>query len=81
MRFRPRDSREELPGTVIRLSTAPVLPANLAIPTSALSPGSYHITVAVPKLAHGCLIGRTGRVLLDAGPPKGRVFPLPEAKS
>src|SRR6266478_1978744 len=72
VRFRPRDGREELPGTVIRLSAAPLLPANLAIPSSALTPGSYHITVAVPKLAQGCLIGRTGRVFFDNGPLEGQ---------
>ena len=81
VRFRPRDGHEELPGTVIRLSAASVLPANLAIPSSALTPGSYHLTVVVPKLAQGCLIGRTGRVFLDAGTPKGQFFPLPEAES
>jgi multidrug resistance efflux pump len=81
VRFRPRDSREELPGTVIRLSAASVLPANLAIPSSALTPGSYHVTVAVPKLGDGCLIGRTGRVFFDAGPPRDQVFPLPDAES
>jgi hypothetical protein len=64
--FRPRDGRE-LPGTVIRLSAASVLPANLAIPSSALPPGSYHITVAVPELGQGCLIGRTGRMFFDNG--------------
>src|SRR5262252_2036201 len=53
VRFRPRDGREELPGTVIRLSAASALPANLAIPSSALTPGSYHLTVAVPKLGQG----------------------------
>jgi multidrug resistance efflux pump len=68
VRFRPRDGREELPGTVIRLSAASALPANLAIPSSALTPGNYHITVAVPKLRQGCLIGRTGRVFFDALP-------------
>src|SRR5262249_24811707 len=81
VRFRPRDGREELPGTVIRLSAASALPANLAIPSSALTPGSYHLTIAVPKLGQGCLLGRTGRVFFDAGPPKGQVFRLPEAES
>jgi hypothetical protein len=65
VRFRPRDGREELPGTVVRLSAATVVQANLAIPSSALTPGSYHVTVAVPKLAQGCLIGRKGRVFFD----------------
>jgi multidrug resistance efflux pump len=81
VRFRPRDGREELPGTVIRLSAASAFPANLAISSSALTPGSYHLTIAVPKLAQGCLIGRTGRVLFDAGSPKGQVLPLPGAES
>jgi multidrug resistance efflux pump len=65
VRFRPRDGREELPGMVVRLSAATVLPANLAIPSSALTPGSYHVTAAVPKLSQGCPIGRTGRVFFD----------------
>jgi multidrug resistance efflux pump len=67
VRFRPRDGREELPGTVIRLSAASGSPANLAIRSTALPPGSYHVTVAVPKLGQGCLIGRTGRVFFDNG--------------
>jgi multidrug resistance efflux pump len=62
VRFRPRDGREDLPGTVIRLSAASASPANLAIPSSTLTPGSFHVTVVVPKLGQGCLIGRTGRV-------------------
>jgi multidrug resistance efflux pump len=65
VRFRPRDGREELPGTVTRLTAARALPANLAIPSSALTPGSFHVTVVVPKLAQGCLIGRTGRIFFD----------------
>jgi multidrug resistance efflux pump len=65
VRFRPRDGREELPGTVVRLSAATVSQTNLAIPSSVLTPGSYHVIVAVPKLAQGCLIGRTGRVFFD----------------
>jgi multidrug resistance efflux pump len=65
VRFRPRDGREELPGTVIRLSAASASPANLAIQSSALAPGSFHVTVVVPKLGQSCLIGRTGRVFFD----------------
>jgi multidrug resistance efflux pump len=65
VRFRPRDGREELPGTVTRLSAASASPSNLAIPSSALTPGSYHVTAVVPKLGQGCLIGRTGRVFFD----------------
>jgi multidrug resistance efflux pump len=81
VRFRSRDGRRDLPGMVTRLSAASVLSANLAIPSSALPPGSYHLTVAVSNLAQGCLIGRTGRVFFDAGPPKRQVFPPPEAES
>jgi multidrug resistance efflux pump len=77
VRFRPRDGREELPGTVIRLSAASVLPANLAIPSSALTPGGYHVTVAVPKLGQGCLIGRTGRLLFDNRPLEDQVVSRP----
>jgi multidrug resistance efflux pump len=65
VRFRPRDGREELPGTVTRLSAASASPSNLAISGSALTPGSYHVTVVVPKLGEGCLIGRTGRMFFD----------------
>jgi multidrug resistance efflux pump len=65
VRFRPRDSREELPGKVTHLSAASNSPANLAIPSSALTLGSYHVTVVVPKLSRGCPIGRTGRVFFD----------------
>jgi hypothetical protein len=72
--FRPRDSRQELPGTVIRLSAGSVLLANLAIPSSALTPGSYHLAVAAPKLAQDCLIGRPGRVLLDDRHRKAESF-------
>jgi multidrug resistance efflux pump len=77
VRFRPRDGREELPGTVIRLSAASLLPANLAIPSFALTPGSYHVTVAVPKLGQGCLIGRTGRVFFDNVPLEDQALSLP----
>lgn len=65
VRFRPRDGREELPGTVTHLSAASASASNLAISSSALTPGSYHVTVVVPKLGQGCLIGRTGRVFFD----------------
>jgi multidrug resistance efflux pump len=37
VRFRPRDGREELPGTVTRLSAASGSSANLALPSSALT--------------------------------------------
>jgi hypothetical protein len=50
---------------VTRLSAATASPSNLAISSSALTPGSYHVTVVVPKLGEGCLIGRTGRVFFD----------------
>jgi len=80
VRFRPRDSHEELPGTVIRLSATAVLPANLAILSSALGPGSYHLTISVPKLAEGCLIGRTGRLFFGDGPLEGQVLALPDGR-
>jgi multidrug resistance efflux pump len=75
VRFRPRDSHEELPGRVIRLR-ASVSPANLAIPSPALTPGSYHVTIAVPKLGQGCLIGRTGRVFFDNVPLEDQALSL-----
>jgi multidrug resistance efflux pump len=74
VRFRPRDDREELPGTVTRLSAASASPANLAIPSFALTPGSYHVTAVVPKLGQGCPIGRTGRVFFDDVVLEPRLF-------
>jgi multidrug resistance efflux pump len=66
--FHPREGRE-LPGTVIRLSDASAAPVNLAIQPSGLVGGSYHITVALPKLAgrRGCPVGLTGRVSFNDG--------------
>ena len=80
-RFQPRDGQEDLPGRVIRLSAASALPTNLAVPRSAAMRESYHVTVAVPKLAEaqGCMVGRPGRVFFDGGPLESQVFPLPEA--
>jgi multidrug resistance efflux pump len=68
--FHPREGREDLPGTVIRLSDASATPANFAIQPSGLVRGSYHhITVAVPKLAawRDCPVGLTGRVSFKDG--------------
>ena len=56
--FHPREGREDLPGTVIRLSDASAIPVNLAIQPSGLVRGSHHITVAVLKLAARRLPGR-----------------------
>jgi multidrug resistance efflux pump len=81
VRLRPRDGRDELPGMVVRLSTAAVLPANLAIPSSALTPGSYHITVAVPQLSPGCLIGRTATCFSTTSHWKIKPFLCPEPES
>jgi multidrug resistance efflux pump len=69
-RFLLRDSNEELPGTVVRLTGASASPANFAIQPSLLVRESYHVTVFVPKLAEGgsCMVGRTGRVIFDAAP-------------
>jgi multidrug resistance efflux pump len=69
-RFQPRDGREDLPGRIVRLTDASAVPANLAIQPSAPMGGSYHVTVAVPKLAegHGCMVGRPGRVSFNDAP-------------
>ena len=69
-RFQPRDGREDLPGRIISLTGPSASPANLAIQPSAPMWGSYHVTVAVPKLAegHGCMVGRPGRVYFNDGP-------------
>ena len=69
-RFQPRGGREDLPGTVVRLRDAS--PANLAIQPSAPVQGSYHVMVAVPKLAEGCgcMVGLTGRVSFNNSWPE-----------
>jgi multidrug resistance efflux pump len=69
-RFQPRDGREDLPGRIISLTGPSGSPANLAIRLRASMRESYHVTVAVPKLAegHGCMVGRTGRVFFNDGP-------------
>ena len=69
-RFRPRGGWEDLPGTVVRLRDAS--PANLAIQPSAHLQGSYHVMVAVPKLAagRGCTVGLTGRVAFNDSSPE-----------
>jgi multidrug resistance efflux pump len=66
-RFQLRDRQEDLPGRVIRLTAASASPANLAIQPAAPTRESYHVTVAVPKLAEGqgCMVGRTGRLFFD----------------
>jgi multidrug resistance efflux pump len=71
-RFLPRDGRESFPGRVVRLTGISASPANLAIQPSMLLRESYHVTVAVPKLADGqdCMVGRTGRVIFDDIPVK-----------
>jgi multidrug resistance efflux pump len=69
-RFQPLGSREDLPGTVVRMRDAS--PANLAIQPSAPVQGSYHVMVAVPKLAkgRGCMVGLTGRVSFNDSWPE-----------
>jgi multidrug resistance efflux pump len=76
-RFRPRGSREDLPGTVVRLRDA--LPASLAIQPSAPVQGSYHVIVAVPKRAEGlgCLVGVTGRLSFDRSWPEAIAVTAP----
>jgi multidrug resistance efflux pump len=69
-RFQPLGGREDLPGTVVRLREAS--PASLAIQPSAPVQGSYHVRVAVPRLAEGrgCMVGLTGRVSFNDSRPK-----------
>src|SRR4029077_4480490 len=76
-RFRPRGSREDLPGTVVRLRDA--LPASLAIQPSPPRAGSYHVIVAVPKRAEGlgCLVGVTGRLSFDRSWPEAIAVTAP----
>jgi multidrug resistance efflux pump len=67
-RFLPRGGREEMTGQIIRLSR--VSPSNLAIQISAAAGETYHVTVAMPKLAEGgsCPVGRTGILKFDDDP-------------
>src|ERR1700674_3175386 len=80
-RFHPSDGQEDLPGRVIRLTTASASPANLAIQPPVLMRESYHVTVAVPKLSEGqgCMVGRTGRVFFNDGPLEAMAAPVPAA--
>ena len=80
-RFQPRDSREGLPGRITRLTGPSASPANLAIQPSASMRESYHVTVAVPKLAegHGCMVGRPGRVFFNDGPLEAMAALAPAA--
>jgi multidrug resistance efflux pump len=69
-RFQPGGGGKDLPGAVVRLRDA--FPANLAIQPSAHVQGSYHVMVAVPKLAEGrgCMVGLTGRVSFNDSWPE-----------
>jgi multidrug resistance efflux pump len=80
-RFQPRDGRENLPGRIIRLIGPSASPANFAIQPSAPLRDSYHVTVAVPKLAegHGCMVGRPGRVFFNDGPREAMAALTPPA--
>jgi multidrug resistance efflux pump len=80
-RFQPREGHEDLPGRVIRLTGASASPANLAIQPSVLLRESYHVTVAVPRLAEGrgCMVGRTGRVIFEDGPVEASAASGPKA--
>jgi hypothetical protein len=80
-RFQPRDGRENLPGRIIRLIGPSASPANFAIQPSAPLRDSYHVTVAVPKLAegHGCMVGRPGRVFFNDGPLEAMAALAPAA--
>ena len=80
--FHPREGREDLPGTVIRLSDSSAAPANLAIQPSGLVRGSHHITVAVPKLGgqRGCPVGLTGRVSFNDGRLEAMAATAPTAR-
>jgi multidrug resistance efflux pump len=62
--FEPNDGGEPISGTVVNLTGAAGAPANLAINPDALSKEPYRVTVAiVDAAAHGCTVGRTGRVV------------------
>jgi hypothetical protein len=69
-RFLPHGDRQELLGEITRFTR--VSRSSLAIQPSTASGETYHVTVSMPKLAEGesCLIGRTGRLKFDSGPPE-----------
>ncbi|WP_025038193.1 HlyD family secretion protein [Bradyrhizobium sp. DOA9] len=62
--FEPNDGGAPISGTVVNLTGAAGAPANLAINPDALSKEPYRVTVALADAAaHGCTVGRTGRVV------------------
>ena len=67
--FTFREDGDPMLGHVVQLTGFAAAPANLAIAPSALRAESYRVTVDVPDVAtgDGCAVGRTGRVVFDAG--------------
>ncbi|MBR1133967.1 HlyD family secretion protein [Bradyrhizobium iriomotense] len=62
--FEPNDGGAPISGTVVNLTGAAGAPANLAINPDALSKEPFRVTVALADAAaHGCTVGRTGRVV------------------
>jgi multidrug resistance efflux pump len=80
-RFQPRDSQGQLIGRVILLTPTSATPANQAIQPSAPMRTMYLVTVTIPKLAEGqgCMIGRTGRMFFNDGPPEAMAMAAPAA--
>lgn len=72
--FRPADGSEEVSGTIVNLTGAAGVVANLAISPDVLSKEPYRVTVSVPQLSGGdCKVGRTGRVIFDGAPKPATV--------
>ncbi|MBB4374722.1 multidrug resistance efflux pump [Bradyrhizobium sp. cir1] len=62
--FEPNDGGAPISGTVVNLTGAAGAPANLAINPDALNKEPFRVTVALADAAaHGCTVGRTGRVV------------------
>jgi multidrug resistance efflux pump len=70
-RFIPADGSAEVRGTVVNLTGAAGVVANLAISPDALNKEPYRVTVSMPHEGAGasdCKVGRTGRVIFDSAP-------------
>ena len=67
--FTFREGGDEMIGNVVQLTGFAAAPANLAIEPSSLQAESYKVTVSVPAIAavEGCAVGRTGRIVFNAG--------------
>lgn len=71
--FQPNDGGPAIDGTVVNLTGASGVPANLAINPDALNKEPYRVTVSLPQangITKDCNVGRTGRVVFRHDQPQ-----------